>query len=184
MAHLLILKALTELRRLANDTPGMIKSMPVDTAPEGWIECDGRALDSTLAVNASLAVIIGPSAGNPHGDGSTGIGATGSTDFNLPDLRGRFIRGYNNTSITPEDDPDAAGRTGPVVGQASGNNVGSLQSDELELHSHSGVMVGSSPDSRNTGSGQFYTQGSAALAATGGNETRPNNITMMYVIRI
>jgi microcystin-dependent protein len=76
--------------RLGNDVPlGFV--MPwasgSTTGPDGWLLCDGRALKSTEYPDLFSAI------GTLWGNGSKGIGAGSGTDFNLPDLRGEFIRG-------------------------------------------------------------------------------------------
>ena len=52
--------------------------------PKGWLVCDGRAIGRELY--ADLYRVIGEQFG--AGDGIT--------TFNLPDLRGQFIRGWNS----------------------------------------------------------------------------------------
>jgi microcystin-dependent protein len=54
------------------------------TAPLGYLECDGDAVSRTTY--ADLFAVVGITYG--AGDGST--------TFNLPDLRGQFIRGWAN----------------------------------------------------------------------------------------
>ncbi len=54
------------------------------TLPTGWLRCDGTAVSRTTY--ASLFAIVGT---------QWGVG-DGSTTFNLPDLRGEFIRGYDD----------------------------------------------------------------------------------------
>ncbi len=59
------------------------------SAPEGWLICDGRAVNRTTY--AALFAAIGTS----HGSGD------GSTTFNLPDYRWAFLRGCGpNISVT------------------------------------------------------------------------------------
>lgn len=53
-------------------------------APAGWLECDGTAVNRTTY--AALFSYLGT---------AYGIG-DGATTFNLPDLRGEFIRGFDN----------------------------------------------------------------------------------------
>src|SRR5262249_41030358 len=57
----------------------------------------------------------------------------GTTTFNLPDLRGRFLRG---TDAGAKHDPDAATRTASGTGGATGDAVGSLQGHDLNRHQH------------------------------------------------
>ena len=55
--------------------------------PYGWFPCDGRALKST-DYPILFAVI-----GTTYGNGTSGAGAGGGTDFNVPNLNGQFLRG-------------------------------------------------------------------------------------------
>ena len=125
------------------------------TVPVGWLECNGAAVSRTTyaALFAIVATIYGV------GDGST--------TFNLPDLRGEFIRGFDN------------GR-----GVDSARAIGSAQTDEFEAHTHT------IPSQSNANSGTFVedadSSGGAAGAvtgSTGSTETRPRNIAMMYCIK-
>ncbi|HQU82646.1 MAG TPA: phage tail protein [Pyrinomonadaceae bacterium] len=60
-----------------------------------------------------------------------GIG-DGRATFNLPDLRGYFLRGRD---MGMGRDPDIAGRTG-FNGGSSGDAVGSYQNDAFQRHRH------------------------------------------------
>lgn len=62
-------------------TIGEIKLFPVDTPPAHTLVCNGGAVSRTAY--AELFAVLGTKYG--AGDGST--------TFNLPDLRGRFVRG-------------------------------------------------------------------------------------------
>ncbi|UXY16724.1 phage tail protein [Chitiniphilus purpureus] len=64
--------------------PGAIVPFPMTSAPAGWLKCNGAAVSRT-AYAALFAVI-----GTLYGSGD------GSTTFNLPDLRGEFIRGLDD----------------------------------------------------------------------------------------
>jgi hypothetical protein len=75
-----------------------------------------------------LFAVIGTSSG--HGNGST--------TFNLPDLRGRFLRGVDGATGR---DPDSASRTAPATGGNSGSQVGSVQNQSMIGHTHqAGVL--------------------------------------------
>lgn len=65
-------------------TVGEIAAFARSSAPAGWVKCNGAALSRITYAN--LFSIIGTSFG--AGDGST--------TFNVPDLRGEFIRGWDD----------------------------------------------------------------------------------------
>lgn len=69
------------VRKVANSPVGWIGWYPVETPPEGTLVCNGGAVSRTAY--AELFAVLGTKYG--AGDGST--------TFNLPDLRGRFICG-------------------------------------------------------------------------------------------
>lgn len=63
--------------------PGAVMSFAMSAAPVGWLPCDGAAISRTTY--ASLFAVVGVI----HGAGD------GSNTFNVPDLRGEFIRGWS-----------------------------------------------------------------------------------------
>jgi hypothetical protein len=73
-------------------------------------------MDSTLAENADLYRAIGFS-----------WGGDGSRIFNLPDLRGYFLRGVDVREHADSRDPDGETRTAIHEGGATGNAVGTVQ---------------------------------------------------------
>jgi microcystin-dependent protein len=100
---------------------GALFSLPSTTIPAGYLLCDGSAVSRTTY--ASLFSIIGVA----HGSGN------GTTTFNLPDYRGRFLRGLDGTA---GNDPDKASRTAMNSGGNTGNNIGSIQPDAIQGHFH------------------------------------------------
>jgi len=75
---------------ISSPPPGAVIAFarPTLTAPSGWLVADGSAVSRTTY--AALFAIVSTTFGN--GDGST--------TFNLPDLRGYFIRGVGeNTDV-------------------------------------------------------------------------------------
>ena len=109
--------------------------------PPGWLPCDGRALDKDADGGRyqSLYNAIGES----WGKGITGSGnAAGVTEFNVPDLRGVFLRGVAGTSaadpnkIASTDDGADGNRFASPASGNSGNQVGSFQGDGFEAHRH------------------------------------------------
>jgi microcystin-dependent protein len=171
---------------------GTIVAFGGGTAPTGWLPCDGSQLDGTNATYAALYAAIG-----------TGFGGNSTSKaFNLPDLRGRFLRGWDDTS---GNDPDAASRTPSQAGGNAGAKVGSLQGDQLASHTH-GVndpghahsineflaFSGPAINGGYTAGGQPFLGGNGTaaattgitLAASGGSETRPRNVAVSYIIKL
>ena len=70
---------------LLHNQPGALQLWPGQTAPAGWLGCDGSAVSRTTY--ADLFAVIGTTYG--QGDGST--------TFNLPDLTGRVVLGADGT---------------------------------------------------------------------------------------
>ena len=77
------------LKTAIASTVGTISAYGGNTAPTGWLLCDGTAISQTTY--ADLFAVIGCNFGCSGGN------------FNLPDLRGRFLRGRDGSTTR---DPD------------------------------------------------------------------------------
>lgn len=144
---------------------GAVMPFAMNSAPAGWLAANGSAVSRTTYAALFAAI------------GSSGYGAgDGSTTFNLPDLRGYFVRG--------------AGTNGD--GTASGT-FGGKQADMVGPHTHTvGVAiqgdtypVGYAAGNRDftfnaAGAGEF----DLIVPNNSGTETRPENIAMLYCIKI
>ncbi len=98
-----------------------------NAVPEGWLLCDGRAFP-TNAFPRLWAVI-----------GTYWGGSTNQGFFNLPDLRGLFLRGVDFSPTTGEasgQDPNVSLRTAIKPGGNREREVGSFQSDAFQGHWH------------------------------------------------
>jgi len=153
-------------------------------APAGYLLCDGSAI-SRMTYSDLFSTM-----GSAYGAGD------GTTTFNLPDLRGRFLRGVDGTA---GNDPDNSTRIASNIGGNTGNAIGSLQSDTLKSHKHNFIVSGGSGNSTspnyvytylsgsNNGGGLWNAGGGTVLTApiqsTGGSETRPVNIYINYIIK-
>jgi len=148
--------------------------------PQGWKICDGTLLNR--AEYSALFDAIGTSWGSP--DANT---------FNLPDLRGKFLRGVDGGS---GNDPDADSREAAKSGGNAGDNVGSIQNDGFASHTHDispQLNVGHSIngdgnaarriDSDDGPSFQNINEDQFAMA-TGGRETRPENAGVYFIIKV
>ena len=131
---------------------GMIAPMGMSSAPTGWLACDGSAVSRTTY--SGLFGVVSTTWGT--GDGSS--------TFNVPDLRGAYLRGTG---------------TAGVSGDYVGPNLGGYQDDQNASHSHGGSVasVGNHTHSYvtsstwNTGGGRvWYTdsRGSASYTTGGG----------------
>jgi len=104
--------------------------------------------------------------------------------FYIPDLRGRFVRGWDHAR---GKDPDKAARTAINTGGNTGDNVGSVQGTQYESHLHSYSNIfgsanwtsGSHHSSRRPSGTNYainlYNENSST-------ETRPINRNVMYCI--
>ena len=166
-------EAIERLDALQTVPPGAVMAFAMSTPPTGWLECDGSAIDRFDY--EALFNAIGTSFGT--GDGSS--------TFNIPDLRGQFVRGWSH-GVTPAVDPNAATRTASGTGGATGDNVGSEQADAFESHSHTIAFLGPaiSVDTNDPDATAREVTTSDNTGATGGSETRPTNIYLMYCIKV
>jgi microcystin-dependent protein len=145
-----------------NVTPaGAVQFFAISTVPVGWLKANGAAVSRTLYAN--LFAVIGTRFG--AGDGKT--------TFNLPDLRGEFLRGWDD------------GR-----GVDIGRVLGSYQADMMASHCHSfGPYRSANADIGNsiTYGAELSTVGLGGEiygGASGGTETRPRNIALLACIKI
>jgi len=174
---------------IANGVPaGSVFTFATTTPPSGYLECNGAAV--SRSTYASLFSSIST---------TWGVG-DGSSTFNLPDLRGQFVRGWDNSA-----------------GVDSGRSFASSQSDQNKQHNHtasttsltgaitkisegfnsSGTATGvftkvggntlggtpGSPDSNVCGGVNFDASHTHTIANDGGTEVRVKNYSLMYVIK-
>lgn len=153
---------------------GDIKMVAMDDVPTGWLECDGATVSRTTYADLFAAI------GTTWGTGN------GTTTFHLPDMRGRVPRGWAHGNSR---DPDRASRTASNTGGATGDNVGSVQADALQDHTHtfSGNSVssfsgGTARGADGNGAGLSTGTTSAVSGATASTETRMENAGVMFII--
>jgi microcystin-dependent protein len=133
---------------------------------QGWLPCNGDAV--TRKDYSDLFLAIG-----------TAFGADNADTFRVPDLRGRFPRGTNQGSGR---DPDAVRRRAEPAGGNGGDKVGSVQDDEFKSHTH-GYTETIYVDRNGNMSGSHWDNRAAQTAAAGGNETRPKNVYVNWIIK-
>jgi microcystin-dependent protein len=154
--------------------PGEVSYFAMNTAPTGWLKANGAAVSRTTY--AALFAAIGTTFGT--GDGST--------TFNLPDLRGEFFRGWDDSR-----------------GVDSGRVFGSSQSDAIRnITGHFGngfygeygqtavsgafVLNGSAGYTKYTSTGWSYNGPSVDFSASNAvptaGENRPRSIALLACI--
>ena len=151
----------------------------VANIPAEWLLCDGASLASTDYPQLFAAI------GTAWGDGT---GNSGTGDFNLPDMRGVFLRGaqYNGGN-----DGDAATRIASQSGGNTGANVGTYQYEDFKSHNHNlRTEFGTSTVNTGAPSGQYNQVNNSdqylnnqSVKSAGGNETRPENRAVHYIIK-
>lgn len=140
---------------------GAVMSFAMNSAPAGWLAANGNEYAKTGTYAALFAAIS-----TTYGE-TNGSGGAGTSHFRVPDLRGYFVRGSGTNS-----DGTAAG------------TFGAKQADDLKSHTHTvyGVTGGVF-----TSTGIFLSgtsgNGNQTSAPTGGTETRPKNIALLYCIK-
>jgi microcystin-dependent protein len=168
-----------------------------ENIPFGWMLCDGSEISRAEYANLYNAIGI-----------CWGMG-DGSTTFNLPDLRGMFLRGVSGDS---GNDADAENR---IVlnenGGNTGNQVGSYQNDAIRnitgtfsiRNNPSGHPRGNITDTSGAVYADTYTSGAyskfagdsnshagntvahidASHAVPVGSDNRPKNVYVNYIIK-
>ncbi|GAA4457510.1 phage tail protein [Rurimicrobium arvi] len=161
-----------------DQTVGSIEAFAFSAIPSDYLECNGAAVSRTTF--ATLFAKIGTTYG--AGDGTT--------TFNLPDLRGEFIRGWSNgrsgvdasrtigswqkgsyiahensSSASYTRDYIAAGGISDI-GMEDPSNNGYNGSESIAIHGFNGTLFSYS-----------------SLFNVLGGVTRPRNVAMMYAIK-
>ena len=154
--------ALPVLGVMGNPT-GTVISFAGMNAPEGYLVCDGSE------VNRIEYDVLYSAIGTIYGSGD------GSTTFNLPDLRGEFIRGWSSAGGTQKDGVDTS------------RKFGSSQDQSIESHAHTIVSGPASTRTDKPGGGSRVDNTTTSTTnnypANLDSETRPMNVAMLYCIK-
>lgn len=173
--------------------PGTIVAFAGTVIPQGWLLCDGSAVSRTYYWQLYETIGISWGGGNL------------TSTFNLPDLRGRFLRGVSGTGGVDEDKDS---RVAIFNGGNTGNTAGSYQAESFKTHNHWGTtengnarwyrVVGKIGTNRGANHTAGWSGGESAdyedeawpnadhthnIKWDGGNETRPDNANVNYIIK-
>jgi len=163
-------------------------------ANTAFVQAAIAAVDGALAGDLHIGFDATPKAGFLELNGATisggaatypGIAArypwmVSSGNIILPDTRGEFLRGWDHGR---GKDPDAASRLGRAGDGSTGNNPGTRQADELKSHFHSVPNISSGAGEDWATSGTSRKRADSVSGATGGNETRPTNLYVMFQMK-
>lgn len=163
----------------------------IDKIPEGWLLCDGTQYDGTTPEYEAIYGVL-----------KNTWGGSG-TNFNVPELRGYFLRGVDNGR---GQDPDAIARTSKLAGGNTGDNVGTYQTEGIKTHDHpltetnhthgysdsyAGTVMSDDTSGRSvantstsTDNGTTNSSGAGvSIRAVGDNLSRPKNANVLYIIK-
>ncbi len=157
--------------------PGVVTAFAGTAAPTGWLKCNGALVSRTTY--AALYAAIGAT----HGVGD------GSTTFKLPDLRGEFVRGWDDgRGIDPgrsfgawqkgtmgavDTSGSGDGRIAVVLGCDTATPVAAYGFDPALAADYPGQLYGV---------GATYAYSTTALAGLWGS-SRPRNVALLYCIK-
>ena len=132
---------------------------PLTSAPVGWLKANGAAVSRTAYADLFSKI------------GTTFGAGNGTTTFNVPDLRGEFMRGLDD------------GR-----GVDAARALGSSQLDAVQDHTHTvnGLRpTGGNNFSIDIGTGSTNLVSATSSMATGrtSTETRPRNVAFLACIK-
>jgi len=198
--------AVSAVSALNGVPPGTILPYGGSSAPFGYLMCDGTLYSRETYPNLAAVLSTPLGAATPTG----AVFGGSATMFNVPDFRGRFLRGADGGTGR---DQDVAARTAMATGGNDKANIGSIQADAFRNHNHTGLTQDEPPipsdgsltpvtirrpwiaySNSNT---QKYTEGGMisynmnaargnhqhAIPADGGSETRPVNASVNYIIK-
>lgn len=123
--------------------PGTIVMWGTSIVPSGWLECNGQS----TAGSPNLIPLFGT---------------------NVPDLRGEFIRGWDDGRNVDVD-----------------RTLLSAQAQSIQPHTHSYTAPISdfSPYAGGNSSGSIPSGVAATTGSTGTTETRPRNVALMFIVK-
>jgi microcystin-dependent protein len=111
--------------------PGSITAFATGTAPGGWLICDGASL--LRASYPDLFSVIG-----------TTYGSLDGTHFNLPNMKGRMLVGFNGSDTSFDS-----------MGETGGSKTATLTTNELPAHTHTGTTDSAGAHSHNYNDAYF-----------------------------
>ena len=158
---------------------GTVSAFAMPTAPEGWLVCDGSAISRTDYADLFAAI------GTLWGDGDE------VSTFNLPDLRGEFVRGFDDGRGVDAGRVFGSWQKPSIVGFDTGHDSVWSVTTTLTSGDVTGALGYEAYDASDyLDGGVAGTPGQAkeSLPGVAGNQgysgaIRPRNVAMTYAIK-
>lgn len=145
---------------------GMVAAFATPKAPKGWLKCNGAAVLRTTYAGLFAAI------GTTYGVGDK------KTTFNLPDLRGEFVRGFDDGRKID---------TGRTFASSQGDAMRDFTGWFTTMGNGDGqLFIGvAGRQWSGTGNATYGTrfQFSPSAVTPTANENRPRNIALLYCIK-
>ena len=160
---------------------GTVHAFAGTTAPEGWAMCDGSEVSRTDY--AALFAVIST---------TYGVG-DGLDTFNLPDMRGQFLRALDDMGTAQGAAGVDADGTARTVGQTQGDAIRNITGQMSPVAHTKNVGMTASGALARTGTDQGNAQGSgsgnnvtfdASRVVPTGSDNRPKNMAVNYIIKL
>lgn len=165
-----------------NATPaGAVQFFAMSTAPVGWVKANGAAVSRALYANLFAAI------------GTTFGAGDGENTFNLPDLRGEFLRGWDDGRgldtkrifSSPQSDAVQNWTAGFTYQRAEIGSERELIEGGFRFKDMSEIGLGYPLDTPGGWAVGFGVLGPGINnVARTANETRPHNIALLACIKI
>lgn len=173
---------------------GSVTPFATDQPPDGWLACNGQAVSRSQYPRLFQRI------GTRFGAGD------GQTTFNLPDLRGEFVRGWDNgrgvetRTFGSAQNDDFKGHLHPLHDSSHSHTLDMVKEGRKEWHDDRRDHVRPYPVWHPTQSkGKWLdeadgylgdpdaetnnSQSNISMQSVGGLETRPRNVALLYCIK-
>lgn len=150
---------------------GAVMSFARPTAPQGWLVCDGSS--QYVSNYPALYSAIG-----------TNFGGNGISTFSLPDLRGEFVRGWDDSRGVDTARAWASSQSSANLAHTHTIDVDvSCNYSQFIVPLPGGGVLGE-PSAENAIGAQTPTfSGTGTASSSGGTESRPRNVALLYCIK-
>jgi phage-related tail fiber protein len=177
------------------DMTGVISSFAATIAPDGWLKANGAEL---LRADYPELWAYAQASGNLVAQGSKEAGnfgdGDGSTTFTLPDIRGEFIRGFDDgrgvdtgRAIGSFQDWAIKDHEHDIAFSAAGGGLSTVFGGKSTGSADKGALIpaynGGVRTAINVGSSTVPPEERVSPENISGDELRPRNIALLYCIK-